>query len=321
MGYKSLVNKSIAQASKENYQTTIELIDVYVSNDLLREEERSNLLLEQAILFQQNGDAIQACKTLNLYESLSIKNFNTKYYLCKGKLLSQVNKSPHKLSLYLEFIEQKDIFQKPENKKLLSSLYWRASVLWQMEDIPQSNIFLAKHRDLTEIGNYQDAHNYSVNGLLNIANTAKQKSNFSKMSYIDKSLDMLVQSVDKYAEIENFKWLNKCIVSNLLMLALVDYFLKSPIKFYRKIFYARKLFIMFKIGYKDEAIAEIIAVIKGEVPEVYEILFCKNILSFMQKHPLSSVIKEIYLDVEYEFIEITSQSKLNVVDLFRFLLP
>ena len=112
-GHQSLIDRSIAQSSKSNYQKTIELIDVYADENSLDEKIRLSLLLKQAILFQQNGDMPSACKAIKLYETLSPKQnqHDAEYYTCKGKLVSQISADPARLSAYLDSISQKSLFK------------------------------------------------------------------------------------------------------------------------------------------------------------------------------------------------------------------
>lgn len=218
----------------------------------------------------------------------------------------------------MEFLEQKDLFSNSDYKLSLSSLYWRASVLWQTQNFEQADFYLSKHRDYIEFGSYQHAHNDSVNGLLNIIKLANENTS-SNRYLIEKSFDMLAQSVIKYREIENFKWLSKCTISTLLMMALIDYCAKQPIKFYRKIFYVRKLFSIYNLEYTDEATSEIVSVITKVVPEVFDILFSRNFTRFIQNHALADLLKETYLEIEYELIDITSHQMIDISNLYTSL--
>ena len=319
-GHQFLIDRSIAQSSKSNYQKTIELIDVYAGEDFLDEQTRSSLILKQAILFQQNGDIPSACKAIKFYESLSLKQsqHDTEYYTCKGKLLSQISADPARLSAYLDSISQKSLFKSEDGKKELSSLYWRASVLWYTKDMQKSDFYLSTHRGFIDAESYQNAHNHQLIGLSSIIKIAKEGA--SSKSLINTSFDALTQSFSEYVEVKNFRWLNKCVASNLLMMALIDYSTRLPVKFYKKIFYVRKLFILYEIGYNDEAISEIISVIKKFFPEVFEILFSNQISTFIMKHALSEILREIYLEVEHEFLDIASFQSIDTVALYKRLI-
>jgi hypothetical protein len=316
-GHQSLIDRAITQSSKLNYQKTIELIDVYAGENSLDEKTRSSLLLKRAILFQQNGDIPSACKAIKLYERLSLKQNqqDIEYYTCKGKLISQVSADPARLSAYLDSISQMSLFINEDRKKELTSLYWRASVLWYTQDMQKSDFYLSTHRGFIDTGSYQNAHNHQLIGLSNIIKIAKE--GIPNKNLINTSFDALTQSYSEYVGVHNFRWLNKCIASNLLMMALIDYFARLPIKFYKKIFYVRKLFVLCQIGCSDEAISEIISVIKKLFPEVFEILFSKQISFFIRQHALSEILREIYLDVEYEFLDFTPSQSIDVVALYK----
>jgi len=315
IGHQSRIERSIAEASKSNYQRTIELIDICAGENSLDEETRSSFILKQAILFQQNGDVHNAYEALELYKNSTQQQYNTEYYICKGKLISQDSSDPDRLSEYLDLVEQKDLFRNTDSKKELSSLYWRASVLWYTQDMQKSDFYLSTHRGFIETGSYQNAHNHQLIGLSSIISLAQE--GISNKYLINKSFDALIQSFGEYIEIENFRWLNKCVASNLLMMALIDYLAKLPIRFYKKIFYVRKLFSLYEIEHNDEAISEIISVIKKVFPEIFEILFTKNISIVIRKHALSEVLREIYLEVEYEFVDTTSSQTVDTVALYK----
>ncbi|MBD2043769.1 hypothetical protein [Microcoleus sp. FACHB-672] len=316
--YQLLIEKSIAQSSKSNYQRVVELIDVCVHNSFLDEKIRSEGVLKQAIIFQENGDIKNAQKALKIYQSLKGQNLSREYYLCKGKLVSQITNNPKTLTSYLKFLEQQDTFKNSDAKKSLSSLYWRVSVLWQMQDFYQSDLYLSIHRNFVEIGSYQNAHNHQLIGLSNIIKLADEQTTVNS-HLLNKSFEMLIQSFSEYGEIENFKWLNKCIASNLLMMALIDHIGKMLIRSYKKVFYVRKIFYLCKIAPNDEAISEIISVIRKAFPDVFEILFTQKISEVIRKHSLSDILREIYLQVEHEFIDITLEQEIDILSLYKYL--
>lgn len=315
------IESAIAQAQKTNmYEKTIELIDSYIDTNetVLTKDVQSQLILKEAILFQQDGDILNAYNAIKAYERLAGNDLDVEYFICKGKLISQITKSPTKLDLYISNIKDIDIFQNPENKKALSSLYWRVSVLWQMYDIEKSRYYLSIHKDFSEIGSYQIPNNYQFNALAQIIKLSDEKLKIGG-NKINNSIDILLQAFEHYAKVENFNWLDKCIISNILMMALVDKLGRRPLSFYKKVFYVRKLFSLNHITPNDEAISEILFVIKKIFPEVFEIVFTENIGKFIKNHALSDMLREIYLDVETEFIDYSYNKPINMVELYKSL--
>lgn len=316
--YQVLIDKAIAQTSKSNYKKTIELIDVCATDYLLDEETRSQLILKQAILLQENGDKINAVKALNTYKNLTKQDLKIEYYLCKAKLISQVTNDPNRLSSYLGCLQKSPIFKTTSGKQKLVSLYWRTSVLWQTKDFQRSDLYLSMHRNLANIGTYQNAHNHNLIGFSSIIKLANEQTAPNK-KLADQAYNMLIQSFSEYVAIRNFRWLNKCVISNLLMIALFDYLKKSWIKAYKKVFYVRKFFYLYKIDSNDEAISEILSVVRKAFPEIFEILFSTNIMTIIKNHAFCDFLKEIYLEVEYEFIDFDLQSQIDISSLFIYL--
>lgn len=315
--FSPFIERAVFIAQKTNqYESTIELIDLFKTDKTLTREAKSYLLLKEAILFQQNGDLSRAQNTLKAYELLAGSERSVEYYICKGKLLSQITKNPDKLTRYIDTIRKKDIFRNVDNRQALSSLYWRSSVLWQMYDRRKSEFYLSIHRDLVEIGSYQIPHNFQLIGLSKTIDLSgdSTKPNGSDLS---KSIDALVHSFNEYNNIENFQWLDKCVISNLLMLALVDHLGKRPLSYYRKLFFVRKLFALHNITPNDEAISEIFFVIKKMFPEAYQVIFTRDIARFIQTHTLGDILRELYLEVEKEYTERFDVDKIDVVTLYK----
>lgn len=315
--FSPFIEKAVFIAQKTNqYESTIELIDLYKSDKTLTREAKSYLLLKEAILFQQNGDLSSAQNTLKAYELLAGSNRSIEYYICKGKLVSQLTKNPDRLTHYIDSIRKKDVFRTLDNKQALSSLYWRSSVLWQMHDRKKSDFYLSTHKDLVELGSYQIPHNVQLIGLFKAINLSADDIRPNGIE-LGKSIDALVHSFNEYNKIKNFQWLDKCIISNLLMLALVDNLGKRPLSYYRKLFFVRKLFALHNITSNDEAISEIFYIIKKMFPEAYQVIFARDITRFVQTHALSDILRELYLEVEKEYTDRFDVDRIDVVTLYK----
>lgn len=315
--FSPFIEKAVFIAQKTNqYENAIELLDLYKSDKTLDRDTKSYLLLKEAILFQQNGDLLSAQNTLKAYELLAGSNRSVEYYICKGKLVSQLSKNPDRLSHYISSVERKDIFKNLDNRQALSSLYWRSNVLWQMYDRKKSGLYLSAHKDLVELGSYQIPHNFQLIGFSKIIDVSV---NYFKPTakQLGASIDMLVHSFNEYRKIKNFQWLDKCIISNLLMLALVDNLGNRTLSYYRKLFFVRKLFALHNITPNDEAISEIFYVVKKMYPESYQVIFTRDISRFIQTHALSNILRELYVEVEREYMDRFEIDKIDMVTLYK----
>lgn len=300
---EDLINESLKSSERtKDYYETIDLINTFQNSysSVLSKEKNSELALKKAILFQKTGDTIKASKSLLLFENANPNFENSlEYFLCKGKIISQSNKDPKVLEEFVEEIETKDLFNIPSNRHSLASFYWRLNILFSCEDNKKSKNYFSKHRELSEVGSYQFAHNIQCEAITNIKMIrSDNKINNQLLSTIP---ELLAESYKKYNELNNFTYLDKCLVSNLLLMATFDRMSKQILSYYRKTFFVRKIFKKMHIKPNDEAMAEILSIIKNLFPDMYNLVFLNSISSLINTGKKNSIIKEIYLEVELEF--------------------
>jgi hypothetical protein len=123
--------------------------------------------------------------------------------------------------------------------------------------------------------------------------------------------DMLVKAFEEYTNINNFMFKEECISSNLLMTALIEKLVGRPIKYYKNLFYTRKLFEILKLSPSHEGMSEISYVLNMICPEAFQIVFSKKIASFIKAHSKSEILREVYLDVEMESLGLIKKENKN----------
>jgi len=298
---ESLIDNSIS-SSEKNYQETLDLINTFQSAYLssLSQEKISELHLKKAILFQKTGDLINANKSLFLFEN-SNSNFENdlNYIVCKGKVISQTDKDPKKLEEFVQSIERSGLFSSYQNRQSLASFYWRLNILFSCMDNKKSNYYFSKHKEIAEAGSYQFAHNIQCEAITNI----KKMKNENKINnqLLETIPELLSESYKKYIGLNHFTYLDKCLASNLLLMATFDKMSNHIISYYRKIFFVRKIFNRMHIKHNDEAMAEIFFIIKKLFPDIYNLVFSNSISHLINSRKDNSLMKEIYLEVELEF--------------------
>lgn len=283
---KSRSNSKIKKIA--NYDVfSIEQLDVNIAHNhkLGNFNHMNELLLEKAKLHQKKGEIQNAYSSLDKYAKIS-KIKDNEYYLCIGKIISQTSKTPEKLQTYITYLENIKGIEKNE----LAALYWRLSILYQPFNIRASTEYNEIHKHHTGDKEYQIAHNIQCKALGEIFTSVQNKN----LTYTDKIITRLHDSYTKYSNIKNFTYYDKCILSNILMTAIVDYILGRKIQYYKKLFYCRYMFINNNIHRYDEAMSEIFFSIQTINPESFIILFQKNIWEFIEKHAYSDFLVEIY---------------------------
>lgn len=307
------IENLIYHAKKHNdYNTAIELIDLKLKDTSyeLEKKHTSNLMLQKAILYQQSGNVKKSINALREYKNFSEKK-EKEYYLCLGKIISQHFNSADKLSLYLNKL--KKIKEIRINDDALASLYWRLGILYQSYDIKKSKENLIIHRDHCRYGSYQVPHNYQCNALTLLSKNKQEKIILNKISKIK---NILFDAYEMYIGIDNFAFLEKCIISNLLMIALADSLQGRVVQYYKKLFFCRKLFHIYGIHHTDEAMSEIFYSIKVYFPEAFEILFSKDISKFIINNSMCSIIKDIYIEVSHDILYMTN-NHIDIIDIYN----
>ena len=312
-----LLNLDGSQISQADHDKAVELIDVYSATTLLSDDVKLSLLLKKATILQQHGNVASALRTIQQYEELAQGKYIPEYYLCKGKILSQTCINPDTLGGYLECVEKSSVFSSTKIRSKLSSLYWRTSILWYRKNMNKSDLYLSIHRDLSESEQYQMAHNRQLIGFSSVVRAAQEPT--QSILELEKYSAILIQSVYDYQHIENFQWLEKCLLSNLLMVALIDYLAGSYIKYYKKLFCIRSLFKSYVIKANDEAISEIVSIVKLFFPESFSLLFCKDLPRFIKTHAFGKILREIYLDADYELVNYMNDSSVDLIKLYEHL--
>jgi len=302
--------------STYDYEKIIEIIDIYLGdfhNSVVPARlQASEWLLEKILILQKKGDLKSALKTMDLYEKIDLdKETKVKYLICKGKLIAQSENKTYVLEEYINYLKNLDIFKCLDNRHELLSLYWRMSILCQKDDQPKASYYLSLHKDLSDLGEYQYAHNQWCNTFSMVF----QSSVGSIQNYsLSKIQSKLVESFNSYNSMNHFLYKQKCLASVFLIIACIENLARRPIRYYKNLFQARKIYEILKVRPNHEAMPEISYLLKLMSPEAYEIVFSNNIASIIKSHSYSEVLREVYLDIEAEFMERLSPHNKSLSD-------
>lgn len=278
--------------------------DMYLLKSHYKPKVSAKEHLDRAIHLQKNGLTNSAVIELKRYKSL-IKEPVVDYYICIGKIISQKTKEPEKLESYIKSIRLKKI--KPEE---ISSLYWRLSLIYSPKNKKISNYYLKYHLDSSS-GGYQVPHNIQCNAI-NIVHSGETNRLYSVE-------DILQSSYEKYLEIDGFKYLEKCIISNIIIRSLIYYISGSHFLCYTKIFFCRLFLLENVIAPSDEAMSEIFFLIRKKFPEIYVMLFTKKLAETIKNNKNGKEMYYSYMKA-LEYYKYCNENNITVKDYYSSLM-
>jgi hypothetical protein len=291
-----LVSRLESAAIPGNRQEdVISAIDCVLTSDALHLQTRLELLLKRAVLYQQIGRLGAASRALSLYRRTANGPVDTRYHICRGKLISQSNHDPAAFREYVERLQSKRTRAAAGGGPDLAPLYWRLAVLTAPRDRVEAARYLDHHEASVASDGHQRAHSAQCQALAHLA-TWDQTGRLAAAARRS-SENLLHEAFTSYARLDTFHHRDKCIGSNLALLAMLSYTRDRPRRFYAALLSARALFELRGVAPRHEAMAEISRILRHSNPEEYDLLFGRSLSNFISDHSSGALIRELQLDL------------------------
>jgi len=289
-GFELFLNDTVERSVKQGFVSILD--DLYfLAGDVSRLERysvsKADVLLVQALVSQKFGSLDLALPLLDKFDWASeydIDSLQFQNYLgCKAKILTQQNVNPEGLGDYYKL----------GGSDLKKSLLWRESLMRLPAERSKSLSLLSHHEEVAGDSFYQQAHQYWCKSFCTYF--IHEASNESEIfMYLDDLHSQLFNSFLLYRKAPGFYYKEKCLGSNIILLALLQRSKGNFTKYYELLFYVRDLYRRMRVKPFHEAMPELLVLFSLISADIQQIVFEEDIWRFVRGHKKAHLIRDAY---------------------------